>query len=86
MSFYDAVLKSGENLRLPPPNILCICDNCTKVCHDVLLFHHFHAPPFPLHFAFKMISMFYSIISIVTLLREDVQEEYLNFTAYSQNI
>ena len=63
IALYDEVLKSREKFRLPPPNILCICDHYTKVLHDVLLFHHFHAPPFPKRFRFRMISMFNYIIS-----------------------
>ena len=73
ISLYDEVLKSREKFRLPPPNILCICDHYAKVLHDVMLFHHFHAPPFPKRFRFRMISMFNYIIYRAMLLSKDLK-------------
>lgn len=51
-SLHDEVLKSKRNVR-PPPNMLCMHDNVTKVPHDFLPFHHVRAPRFPHAFALE---------------------------------
>ena len=70
-------LEKQRGTSVPPPNMLCMHANVTKVPHDFLPFHHVRAPPFPTRFCFRIISMFNYIICMAMLLSEIFESVFM---------